>query len=827
VTSATSATRLPVLYAVAALSGAAALLYQAVWLQWFRILFGNTAYAASATLCAFFAGLALGSALFGRVAERSAQPLRTYAKVEVVAAGVALIVPLAFGAYEVLYATLYDTLFEERALFVALKFGLALLVMLPPAVLLGGTFPLLATSHVRDPARLGTQGAMLYAVNTLGAAAGSAMGLLWLPEALGIRGTYGVAIGLSLAAAALAFSAASAPLARPSREGSDLEEDTAPLPLLQISFASGFGTLALEVLVIQAAARILDHSVYTLGSVMVVVLLALAAGAFIASYLAGRVPPRRLLSAALAIEAAMLLLLPWALDRQAQLGEYADLLGALQLVALLGGPPLLVGALVFPLTFELASGASVGRRVGGLLAANTLGAILGSLAASFVLLDRLGLWPSLFLLGIGYGVAWILSTGGLRARVVRTAALAAACTAVALSSANPLALPQVALRPGDRLLDVDESAYGVVSVVERPAVRRMMFNNHYILSGAGANHADKERHGHIPLLLHPAPRRALFVGSSTGGTAGAATLHTLDDVVLVELVPQVQQLAELHFNETSRHVYEDERTRVVVEDGRNHLRATSERYDVIVADLFLPWRPGVGSLFTVEHFEAVRARLTARGVFCQWIPLHQYDPAVFETAAATFLEVFPNATIWRSNFSPAAPAIALIGFAGAPPSEREVELRIGELAQAGVRDRWVTRPAGFWMFYMGALRNLPLDFANAARNRDNWPIFEFQSGRSSQEAIERFAFEGWPGLGFSLRQAEQQRPGAFGQRAAAGSAAGYLLAFADTAFLAGHPEVTRKTLTRLRTLIPPDLLTPPDPSAAGMWVPKARGRPGK
>jgi hypothetical protein len=128
---------------------------------------------------------------------------------------------------------------------------------------------------------------------------------------------------------------------------------------------------------------------------------------------------------------------------------------------------------------------------------------------------------------------------------------------------------------------------------------------------------------------------------------------------------------------------------------------------------------------------------------------------------------------------------------------------------------------------MGALRNLPLDFANAARNRDNWPIFEFQSGRSSQEAIERFAFEGWPGLGFSLRQAEQQRPGAFGQSAAAGSAAGYLLAFADAAFLAGHPEVTRKTMARLRTLIPPDLLRPPDPSAAGMWVPKARGRPGK
>lgn len=636
------------LHGVALLSGAAALLYQAVWLQWFRVLFGNTAYAASATLCAFFAGLAIGSELFGRVAERSPHPLRSYAKIEVFAALTALLVPAAFSLYEPLYAALYDGLFERHAIFVALKFLLALAVMLPPAVLLGGTFPLLATGTVRDSTRLGGEGALLYAVNTVGAATGSALGLLWLPELLGVRGTYGVGIALSLAAAALAY-ASDRGRAASLRPQSTPGSATAPPALLGIAFASGLGTLALEVLVIQAIARILDHSVYSLGSVLVIVLLALAGGAGIASWSSQRIAAKRLLGVALAVEALMLCLLPALIEQQTQAGREVTLAQGLILVAWLAGPPLLVGALVFPLTFELASGGSVGRRVGGLLAANTAGAIVGSLAASFLLLDLLGLWISFFVLGVGYGIAWLVLAESLRASALRGALLAGVAISVTSSVASPFTLSRVALGPGDRLIDLDEGAYGVVSVVGISPGRRMMFNNQYVLSGAGPFHPDKERQGHIPLILHPSPRRALFLGSATGGTAGAATLHPLEELVLVELVPQVQALAAEHFSATSRNVYGDPRTRIVVEDGRNHLRATDERYDVVVADLFLPWRPGVGSLLTREHFEAVRDHLTSSGVFCQWLPLHQYDAEAFASVAATFLEVFPRATVWRSN----------------------------------------------------------------------------------------------------------------------------------------------------------------------------------
>ena len=162
--------------AIALVSGATALIYQMVWLRWFQVLFGSTAHAASATLCAFFAGLALGAEIFGRLAPRLGRPLLVYAGIELAAALLALAVPGVFALYDLLYPSLYATFSDLRAAFVVVKFLLAMLAMVPPALLLGGTFPILATAYVSHPDELGPEAGRLYAVNTLGAAAGSAAG---------------------------------------------------------------------------------------------------------------------------------------------------------------------------------------------------------------------------------------------------------------------------------------------------------------------------------------------------------------------------------------------------------------------------------------------------------------------------------------------------------------------------------------------------------------------------------------------------------------------------------------------------------------------------
>jgi spermidine synthase len=800
-------------------SGAAALIYQAVWFRWFRILLGNTAYAASATLCAFFAGLALGAEIFGRVAARSRRPLVGYGVLEMLAAAAALLVPFVFVLYDPLYGALYDALSDRRGLFILIKFGLALAVMVPPAFFLGGTLPLLAAAYVRDPRSLGREAGLLYAVNTLGAAAGSAAGLLWLPEVLGVRGTYGLAAGLAVAAGigALALARRFTPSFAP--PSPDRDHSSAPRPILVIAFISGFGILALEVLLIRCIAQVIDHSVYSYGVVLVVVLLALAAGAAIASATAARVSTRALLTAALTAEALLLLLLPFAGEHATRLGltEVGTISRGLALAFALGGAPLLAGALVFPLCFRLAAGGSVGRRVGGLLAVNTVGGILGSVAASFLLLDRVGLWGSVAALGLGYGLASLLVPGTLGGRALRAGFLAIVVLAVMAGPANPLRLQVVSLRLGERLVASSEGAHGIVAVVDAPGTRRMTIDNHYTLSGSGPLNVRTERFGHLPLLLHPDPERVLFVGSATGHTAGAAVLHPLEEIVLVEIVPEVQELAAHHFASTNRGVHSDPRTRLVVEDGRNHVRATRERYDVIVADLFAPWRPGVGSLYSREHFEAVKSHLGPDGVFCQWLPLYQLGPSEFSIVASTFLDVFPTATLWRADFFTRSPAAALVGFAGDPPTAGTVQARIRELERRGVRDRWLMETAGFWMLYMGPLEAARSELGDVRRNTDDSPLFEFRAGRSTASERKTFVARDWPSFGEALRRGKSAERDPFGQRGWDGARAGAALARAHALALQGKHVRAQRELADLRASVPAELLDRPDPSVGEAW----------
>ncbi|MGH0030810.1 MAG: spermidine synthase [Myxococcota bacterium] len=801
--------------ALALTSGASALAYETIWLRWFRLLFGSTAQAAAATLAAFFLGLAIGSWFFARRAHRSDRPLRTYAFVEVGAAGTALLVPFVIAAYDPLYAALYAGLADDRSLFVALKFALAFAAMLPTTLLLGGTLPLLIAHHVREGDDLGRQGGWLYTTNTLGAALGTVAGALWLPEVLGIRGTYAVAVGGSLLAAALAFAGATR-VAAATRTARPAER--APAGLLWIAGASGFGTLAFEVLLFHLLSMTLRSSVHSIGAVLLVVLVSLAAAAAFVAATAGRLDARRLLGFALAAEAVGLALLPFfvfAATDGLQATRVETLANGLWTAALFGGPALLVGGLVFPLTLRLASGGAPGSRAGGLLAANTLGGILGSLAGSWLLLDRLGLWPSMTLLAAGYALA-ALCPGPATARVRRGVALLVGLAGIGAWLGSPAALPAVGAPEGERLLAVHESAHGTLAVVEQANGNRWLKIDQYYGLASSAGSPRQQRWGHVALLLHPDPRRVLFVGSATGGTAASAVPHPVDEIVLVEIVPAVHDLARRFFAPYNRSIHSDPRTRLVVEDGRNHLRATRERYDVIVADQFVPARPGTGSMYSREHFRAVRERLTPDGVFAQWLPLYQMTDADFAIVAAGFREVFPNATLWRGDYSAATPSGGLIGLRGDPPTGADVAARIASLPDAA-RDRWLATPEAFWMLYVGPLALLP-GLERAPPNTDDRPSFEFVAGRATAEQRSDFTARGWPRLGDALVQATSQGDPAFPGAPRASVEAGAALARANRLALEGKRA---EALRVQREHVPPALLHPPDPTIGEFWPGRA------
>src|SRR4030095_16715911 len=197
-----------------------------------------------------------------------------------------------------------------------------------------------------------------------------------------------------------------------------------------------------------------------------------------------------------------------------------------------------------------------------------------------------------------------------------------------------------ALQANEEPIEITSTPAAVVAVVARDSERLIRVDNHYALGGT-AERVHHERQSHLPLVLAPDARRIAYAGSAPGISAGGALAHPIDALFLVELVPGVAQAAERWFGDANRGVYRDPRTRVVLDDARNFLRLTGERFDAVVADLFVPWQAGAGSLYTREHFAAVRDHLAPGGLFCQWLPLYQLGEAAFTAIPPTFLDVLP------------------------------------------------------------------------------------------------------------------------------------------------------------------------------------------
>jgi spermidine synthase len=363
-------------------------------------------------------------------------------------------------------------------------------------------------------------------------------------------------------------------------------------------------------------------------------------------------------------------------------------------------------------------------------------------------------------------------------------------------------------------------------VVERGGERLIRVDNHYALGGT-AERVHHERQAHLPLLLAPGARRVAYVGSATGISASGALAHPIESLHLVELVPGVARAAERWFGDANRGVYRDPRTRVVLDDARNFLRWTGERFDLVVADLFVPWQAGAASLYAREHFEAVRARLLPGGVFCQWLPLYQLSEPELRAIAATFLDAFPQAALFRGDFFGRYPIAALVGFAGPPPDPPAVAEAARRLAAAGVRDRWVTDPVGWAALYVGPLPAIREALAVAPRNRDDRLVVE-QLAAATHAGGERGKID--PVVGPRWIAFTEPLRGAAGgagdpvltsleSELASAVAGGAALQAAGAYYAGGQVEAAARAFAAAARLLPPRLVAdaPEDPTAAELW----------
>ena len=346
-------------------------------------------------------------------------------------------------------------------------------------------------------------------------------------------------------------------------------------------------------------------------------------------------------------------------------GEVAMALAAFAL------PTFAMGALFSHLCSQAKS---AGCGLGAAIGINTLGAALAPLLFGVLLVPALGAKTVL----LAIGAAYLLLLPLAQWRRLRTWGAALATGGVALFAGE---LVFVDLPPGARVLSYRDGVMATVSVIEDDAgVLQLRINNRQ-QEGSTASGLSDARQAYLPLLLHPAPVDVLLLGLGTGLTAAAAAEDQNLQVDAVELLPEVIEASALfRVAETAtdppaaaaaatppRHGLH-----VMAGDARRYVRTTERHYDVVIADLFHPARSGAGALYTVEHFAAIRARLRAGGVFCQWLPLHQLDLDTLRSITASFLRVYPQGAAVLATNSLDTPVLGLIAHtADTAPVERD------------------------------------------------------------------------------------------------------------------------------------------------------------
>jgi spermidine synthase len=722
------------------LSGAAALGYELAWTRMLAVGLGHELPGMLAVVTAFFGGLALGAWLLDGLVSRSVVPGRWYAGAELLAGAwalaTALLLPWINGLLPVVLGRNPPAAWQWTVALVV-----PLLALAPATLAMGCTLPAID----RLCCRLRHDGrsvAGLYAVNTFGAVLGVLLAAYVLVPLCGYRASLALLASLSVASAALVWCGPAPGEAGRAEPLHRFPDAPARGRLLFLLFSTGLLGIGYEVLGIRVMSQVTENTVYSFASALTVYLLGTAAGAAVfqrTGARAGFEAPLAALLALLAVACGLGLAVLGAARgiyetaRAALGGGFAGSVGAEMILALavFGLPTLLMGALFSLLTQAMR------QRDGGVgqaLAVNTLGAALAPLLFGVVLMWAAGSKVALLIVAAGY-VALLP-----RFRPLAHGAVLAVLLAVTVLVPD---LRLLHLHPNFKLVTAREGVRATVAVVDdnsdhgsgaaslnKPPPRLLVVNNRFHMGGTGPGEFLQSRQAHLPLLLHAAPRRALFLGLGTGITFAAAGAHP--DLIGdgVELLPEVVAVID-QFQPATAALYSSDRLRVHVADARRFVQAAGEPYDVIVADLFHPYHDGAGALYTVEHFDAIRRLLAPDGLFCQWLPLYQLDEDVLKIIIRSFLKVFPEARGWWCYFNAQTPVLGLIG--EARPRRYPADWYERRVTAPQLADSAASFGLGSTLLVLGTFAAAPRDLQAFAGpgplNTNDHPVVAFRAPR--------------------------------------------------------------------------------------------------
>lgn len=665
---------MPLVATMFLMSGAAALVYEIVWMRQLSLILGITTVAVSTVIAIFMGGLAIGSVLIGRRSDKTSRPLILYAMLEIGIGIYALIIPNLFAALQSSYISLYRLDLPYGAITLG-RVLLSSIVLLPPTIFMGGTLPVLAKYLIHRYGDAGKQTGILYFFNTLGAVIGCCVAGFYLIENLGlIASTYIAAtinFGLAATAIGLQYSLAyrvpqaSESSASAEIDGPPISKTTARLILICIGL-SGFVSLASEVLWTRALPRYIFNSTYAYTTVLAVFLLGLAIGSSVYLLLPFRKSHPLLIFSTLEAGAGLGFLFSLHLFENLRetstsiLGASVESFGdSIALMVVRSGLVIFLPALCYGATLPLATQMcargtrNIGSLIGRVYAVNTIGAVLGSLGVTFVLIPALGMHRTVMLFVVtSLLIALVLAGAGFRRGWLKTASLAAVCAAFALAYA--LTPADVFLRTfggfGTKTIYYRDGLTDTVGVIEdnKTGHRTIQYAD---LRGTSATWRYPWEYtlGHLPILLHPGePKKGLHICFGVGNSLSAmAALETMESIDSVELSPHVLEAAKYFW--TNNDVVSNPKITTIVDDGRNFVMATESIYDVIEISPPYIFTAGVINLYTRDFYEDIYKCLAEDGVFLQWMPTEKGSIRDEQMLLRAFYDVFPHTTVWKER----------------------------------------------------------------------------------------------------------------------------------------------------------------------------------
>ena len=800
-------------------SGLTGLIYEIVWTRMIVKVIGAAPFAVSIILTVFMGGLGLGSFIAGKTIDRVGEPrrlLKLYALLELAVAGYGIILPGLIILSKPLYSLLYNQLFSHFLIYSVLTLLGCFVLLILPSTCMGATLPILCRFYIVQLGHLGTRSGRLYALNTIGAAAGSFVCGFWLIAWLGVWGSLFSAVLINSAIGAICL-VASYRMSLRSRlheltpafsNTADAKSDNAEVPppfasaghrfiTLSIFALSGFCAMAYEVIWTRLLGLIIGPTTYSFTIILTTFITGLGIGSLLFGWLADRTgKPLRLLiytqlfAALLALGVSQLLgnsqffFAKLIYHYQMSFGLLAAAKAAILFIIMIG-PTLFLGA-TFPLVGKIytSSVSRIGHSIGFAYTVNTIGAVLGSFCAGFLLIPLLGKELSLSLV-TGLQLCSALCAGCYLLREERKAGIMTWMPAGILALAAIMLcfyLPhwnrqQLAMgryhrfeefsaeirncgwlealingssrleqyHANNRLLYYGDGIGGFTTVMK---IVNFLGEDEYMLANSGKGDASSRGDmptqtllAHVPLLFHQDPKEVLVIGLASGITAGETLVYPIERLDVIEISEQAVSASNF-FIPWNNNVVANPKTELIIQDARAHLELTDRQYDVIIAEPSNPWMAGLASLFTEECFTLAKNRLKEGGIFVQMFHSYQMDWETFALVGRTFSTVFPSSALMVTYPAPQNAIrpgndYLFIGFKGNSGIDLDTANRaIGYTNQSN--NIHLSRPE--LLYRLVVSEELPKLFGPGPLHTDNLPLLEFAAPRqmyTSDPTIEK------------------------------------------------------------------------------------------